>query len=204
VRVPALRGRLPDGSGPLLVPAAAFGVHQLRYWLAYGGRANAELAAQGHSYLHSLAPWVVLALGVGLALFLRRAAGAARTGDAGRFTRLSAVALWAFTWGGLVCLYVVQESLEQLVASGHPTGAGGIVGHGGWWAIPVAAVIAAGVVLTLRAARSLLRTIVRLRGGPGRLHAPLVAGPLAFVLARARPLASAAAGRAPPASLPAR
>ena len=85
MRSPSLRGRLPAGSGLLLIPAASLVVHQLRYTLAYGSRANAELAAQGHSYLSSLTPWFVFALGIGLALFLRRAAHALRTGDAGVF-----------------------------------------------------------------------------------------------------------------------
>ena len=43
-----------------LVPAGAFAVHQLRYLLAYGHRAGNELAAQGHSYLDSIVPWIVL------------------------------------------------------------------------------------------------------------------------------------------------
>ena len=70
--------RLPEGSGLLLVPAAAFAVHQLRYFIAYGSHANSQLAAQGHSYLHSLAPWAVLALGIGATLLLRRAGRALR------------------------------------------------------------------------------------------------------------------------------
>ena len=43
-----------------LTPAAAFAVHQLRYWLAFGAHAGAALQQQGHSYLHSLVPWIVL------------------------------------------------------------------------------------------------------------------------------------------------
>ena len=41
-----------------LVPAGALAVHQLRYLLAFGGRAGVEFARQGHSYLHSLVPWI--------------------------------------------------------------------------------------------------------------------------------------------------
>ena len=36
---------------------AALGVHELRYVLAYGGRASDELAHQGHGYLMTLTPW---------------------------------------------------------------------------------------------------------------------------------------------------
>src|SRR5207253_1908986 len=61
---PRLRSVI-GGRGFLLLPAAAFAVHQLRYSLAYGSRANQVLAMQGHSYLNSLAPWLVLLLGLG-------------------------------------------------------------------------------------------------------------------------------------------
>jgi hypothetical protein len=54
-----------------LVPAAAFAVHQLRYWLAFGGGAGVQLQQQGHAYMHSLVPWIVLALALALGTFLR-------------------------------------------------------------------------------------------------------------------------------------
>src|SRR2546427_605327 len=72
--------------GLLLIPAAALVVHQARYSLTYGPRASAELAAQGHAYLHSLVPWTVLALGIGASVFVRRVARAVRTGSTGTFT----------------------------------------------------------------------------------------------------------------------
>ena len=59
-------GRSVRGGGikqvaPLaLMPAAAFAVHQLRYWFAFGAHAGVVLRAQGHSYLHSVAPWVTV------------------------------------------------------------------------------------------------------------------------------------------------
>jgi hypothetical protein len=193
-----LRGRAPGGSGLLLVPAAAFVVHQLRYTLAYGGRAGSELSAQGHSYLHSLVPWLVLALGVGLSAFVRRAAHAFRTGETGTFGRQSAVVLWGMTAAGLVAIYSVQESLEELLASGHPTGMGGILGHGGWWAIPASALVAAFVVAVLRLGRSIIRAVASL--APPRPHAFAFVAERhgSVVLVPARPLARAAAGRAPP------
>src|SRR5207249_10557974 len=112
--------------GVLLLPAAALVVHQARYTLAYGGRANAELAAQGHSYLHSLVPWVVLTLGVGFWLFLQHVALAVRSGRAGSAGRLTAPALWLLTTVGLLVIYAIQEALEGLVISGHPNGAAGV------------------------------------------------------------------------------
>jgi hypothetical protein len=198
----SVRGRLPEGSGLLLVPAAAFVVHQLRYSLAYGARANAELTAQGHSYLDSLVPWFILALGVGCTLFLRRAARALRTGDAGRFTRRSAFAVWGLAWAGLLGIYAIQETLESLLASGHPGGVAGVFGHGGWWAVPVSALVAAAVTALLRLARAALRLAARAPVRPDERLALLV--PDGCDLVAPAPLARACAGRAPPLSLPAR
>jgi hypothetical protein len=192
------RGRLPSGSGLLLVPAAALLVHQLRYTLAYGSQAGAQLAATGHSYQHSLVPWVILTLGIGLSSFLRRAARAMRSGETGPFARLSAVGLWAVTTVGLIAVYALQESLEELYASGHPTGVTGIFGHGGWWAVPSAVVVAIGVVALLRAGRAVLRFAGRLAARPVRLRPLAPALPAAVVLVAPAPLARAAAGRAPP------
>jgi hypothetical protein len=193
-----MQRRLPNATVLLLVPAAAFVVHQLRYSLAYGARANAELAAQGHSYLNSLVPWFVLALGVGLTLFVRRVVRTLRTGRTGPLARGSQAAVWLATWIGLVGIYVVQESLEELLAAGHPGGVGGVLGHGGWLALPVAAVVALVVVLLLGVARTALRAAARaapraLWAHPGSFRIP--SGTAGAVVA---PLACAAAGRAPP------
>jgi len=184
----------------LLVPAAALAVHQLRYWLAYGSSANAQLAAQGHSYLHSLAPWTVLALGIGTTLFLRRLA---RTLGAGTVESRSRplVALWAATAGGLLAIYALQETLESFLASGHPGGVAGVLGHGGWWAVPVSAVVAIAVVAVLRGGRSMLAAAARIRPRLPQLRPVSTAVPVGLAPAVVRPLARAAAGRAPPCSL---
>jgi hypothetical protein len=188
-------------SGVLLVPAAALVVHQARYTLAYGARANHELTAQGHSYLHSLVPWTILALGIGGSLFLRRLARAARTGHSGTFTRLSATSLWAVTTFGLIAIYAVQETLEALSVSGHPGGVSGVFGHGGWYAIPAAAVVAVGVVAILRVGRAVLRFAARLAPAAARLVARNLRVPFSVALVAPGPLALAAAGRAPPLAL---
>jgi hypothetical protein len=185
-------------NGLLLMPAAALVVHQARYMLGYGVRANTELAAQGHSYLHSLVPWTILALGVGASLYVRRLAHAARTGRSGTFTRISAAALWLVTTCGLIAIYAVQETLEALSASGHPAGMAGVFGHGGWYAVPAAAVVALGVVAVLRLGRAVLRLASRLAPPAARLSAPNFRLPRSVALVAATPLALAAAGRAPP------
>lgn len=181
--------------GLLLVPAAALVVHQARYTLAYGSRANAELSAQGHSYLHSVVPWAVLALGLGATSWLRRLALAHRTGAVG--SRVAPLRLWAATTATLVAVYAVQETLEGFVASGHPGGAGGVVGHGGWWAIPVAAVVAVGVVALMRLGEVVVRLAARVPAPARTGDLPLVfPGSAELVPVRVR--ARAAAGRAPP------
>lgn len=195
------RSRLPHGSGVLLVPAAALAVHQLRYWLAFGSRANAQLAAQGHSYLHSLAPWVVLTLGIGATLFLRRVARALATGEAGRGPHVPLAVLWAATTGALVAIYAVQETLESYLASGHPGGLAGVFGHGGLWSLPAAACIAVLAVALLRAGRAVLVAAARARPPALRLRPLPLLRPALVSRAAVRPLARAAAGRAPPRAL---
>jgi hypothetical protein len=178
--------------GLLLLPAGAFVVHQARYMLAYGSSASAELTAQGHSYLDSLVPWFVLALGIGLALFLRRIV----RGDV-RTARVSAPGVWLLAWAGLLAIYSVQESLEATLVSGHPGGVGGVFGHGGWWAVPVSAIVALAVTVLLRVARAVLRFASRLR--PRALRGPAtVFQPASVVLAVPAPLAYARASRGPP------
>jgi hypothetical protein len=178
--------------GLLLLPAAAFVVHQARYMLAYGSGASAELSAQGHAYLGSLVPWFVFALGIGLALFLRRVV----RGDL-RTARVSAPGVWLLAWAGLLGIYVVQESLEATLVSGHPGGVGGVFGHGGWWAVPVSAIVALAVTALLRVARAVLRFASRLQ--PRALRGPAaVFQPASVVLAVPAPLAYARASRGPP------
>src|ERR1700735_4318282 len=92
-----------------LVPAAALAVHQLRYVLAFGGNASLELERQGHSYLHSLVPWIVLLIGVAVGGFLC-SLGRALSGEtsAPRFT-LSLAGLWLVCSVCLITIYITQE-----------------------------------------------------------------------------------------------
>ena len=95
----------------VLMPAAAFAVHQLRYYLAYGSAAGAELQRTGHSYLHSVVPWIVglVALAVGGFLWsLGRAMAGQRSLP--RFT-VSFLGLWAACAVSLVAIFATQEFL---------------------------------------------------------------------------------------------
>src|SRR3954469_693465 len=171
----------------LLMPAAALVVHQARYSLTYGARANAELTATGHSYLHSLVPWTIFALGIAASMFLRRVARASRTGRTAAFTGLSTVVLWSLTTTALLAIYAVQEVLEELSISGHPDGMAGVFGHGGWWAVPAAAVVALGVVARLRLGRAVLRLASRLGGRPRRARRIQVRLPSSIALVAPAP-----------------
>src|SRR3954451_9271240 len=94
------------GRGFLLLPAVALVVHALRYALTYGEDANAELAAQGHGYVDSLAPWLVLLLGIALGLFPRPVARAG-AGRAASGPRRAFGGLWGATALSLYGIFVV-------------------------------------------------------------------------------------------------
>ena len=191
---------LVRGRGFLLLPAAAFVVHQLRYTFAYGSHADSVLAAQGHSYLNSLAPWLVLLLGVGAGTLLVRVA-CAFAGGTSRPQRRAFLELWLLASAILVAVYVVQELLEGLFASGHPAGFAGVIGHGGWWALVVSLVAGAAVAALLQVAHSVMLVAERLAARRTFLGlSPLSLRRRAVSLAPFAPLASAAAGRAPPAA----
>jgi hypothetical protein len=132
------------GQAALLAPAA-LSVHELRYLLAFGPNAGLELQRQGHSYLHSVAPWIALVVALVAGMFLR-ALGRAFSGRTS-VSRLSIsfATLWLACTACLVAIYIGQEFLEGVLATGHPSGWIGIFGYGGWWSIPAAVCI--GLVL---------------------------------------------------------
>jgi hypothetical protein len=184
-----------------LMPAAAFAVHQLRYWLAYGGRAGAVLERQGHAYLHSLVPWMVLLVAIAAGLFLR-ALGRAFSGhcSARRYTT-SFVVLWAACAGALVAIYALQELLEALMATGHPAGVAGIFGYGGVWSIPASVCVGLVVAALLHGARWVLVTTAE-RHAPavGRRRRPTAVpwAPRDVLVPRPAPVAAGWSGRGPP------
>ena len=194
----AVIGSLGRGA---LVPAGALAVHQLRYWLAFGHGATAELQAQGHSYLHSVVPWIVLLIAISAGVFLR-ALGRALGGRCSlpRST-LSFAALWLVCAACLVAIYVCQEFLEGLFATGHPGGLVGIFGYGGWWSVPAA--LAVGLVLAgvFHGARWVLHEVAQWRrapaGAPPRWP-PVARAPRVSVLPRLAPLADGWSDRGPP------
>jgi hypothetical protein len=184
-----------------LMPAAAFAVHQLRYWLAFGSQTGAELRAQGHSYLHSVVPWIVLLMALSVGAFVR-ALGRALGGRCSlpRYT-LSFTAVWLVCAACLVAVYSTQEFLEGLFATGHPGGLIGIFGYGGWWSVPAA--LAVGLVLAagFHGAYWVLREVAERHGR--RIATPrrcvvLADAPRNAMLPRLAPLAEGWSGRGPP------
>lgn len=177
---------------PATLAAAVLGLHQLRYVGGHGAQAGEALAREGHGYLSIAGPLVAALAAValaelGLAWRRRQPPGAPIT--LGRRWLGAAVALAA--------VYTLQETLEGVLAPGHPAGLAAVVGGGGWLALPLAVVLGWVVALVLggtdallvkraRAVRRLPRPI-SVRRAPGRR--------LAIVRA---PLPRHLAGRAPP------
>ena len=196
------RGTLMRRSAALaLMPAAAFAVHQLRYWLAFGGHAGAQLQAQGHSYLHSLVPWIVLLIAIAVGGFLR-GLGRALGGSCSlaRYT-VSFAALWLLCAGSLVAIYVCQEFLEGLFATGHPAGLTGIFGYAGWCAVPAALGVGLVLATIFHGARWVLQEVADRSGRRVPTiprQSPTARGPGAVWIPRPAPLAGGSSGRGPP------
>jgi hypothetical protein len=184
-----------------LMPVAALLVHQLRFQLAFGGRAGLELARQGHSYLHSLTPWIVILISVTVGGFVW-ALGRALAGQRSlsRYT-VSFLGLWIFCAACLVAIYVTQESLEGLFAVGHPGGLAGVFGYGGWWAVPAALCVGLVLAAICHGARWVLDEVAHRRSGPLAarvIPSSLSSCPGVAFLPRLSPLAGGWSGRGPP------
>jgi hypothetical protein len=137
-----LRSRLLRTASTLALGELA--LHELRYVLAYGGDASKVLAEQGHGYLVDVGPTLVV---FALALIIARLFAAAAGSIGARGPRRALAAGWAGFAAGLLATYSAQELAEGFFATGHPGGFAGVLGDGGWLAMPLAAVI--GVVAAL-------------------------------------------------------
>jgi hypothetical protein len=146
--MPSLGLRFRAGA---VLAGGALAVHQLRYLLAYGHRAHEQLTFQGHGYLTLLGPVLASLLVLAAIEFLVRIAQATRTTST-EPALPSYSRLWMLATGWLLVIYTCQESLEGQTASGHPAGPEGVLGHGGWLAILLAAVIGGLVALVLHGA----------------------------------------------------
>jgi hypothetical protein len=147
-----VRGRTHPLRALALIGAGAVGIHQLRYAIAYGDGAPAELARHNHGYFELALPAVATVFVVALAALLMRIAH----GRAAAPTRrVSLAALWLCCALALGGIYGVQETLE---------GAGALAG-GGWLgfalAFPAGLLVALGIrgseVAEVRIAAPVLR-----------------------------------------------
>lgn len=183
-----------------LMPAAALLVHQLRFMLAFGSGAGLALARQGHSYLHSLAPWIVMLVALAVGGFLSRV-GRALGGQRSlpRYT-LSFAALWLLCSICLVGIYFGQELLEGAFAVGHPAWLAGVFGTGGWWAIPAALCVGLVLAAIFHGARWVISVAERYRTRVARAatHSASHPRPRSALRSRCAPLALGWSGRGPP------
>jgi hypothetical protein len=179
-----------------LLAAAALGVHELRYVLAFGDGAGGRLAAEGHAYLSWLSPLVGGLVALAAAGFVHAVAGG--RGALRAPVRLGR--LWLACAAALALTYVAQESLEGLVAAGHPSGVTGVLGHGGWIALALAAGFAAPVALLVRGGAAAIGAVARRTAAPriARSLAPVLVSPALVPVPRLGVLAVGGAGRAPP------
>lgn len=184
------RSTPPLYTGALLA-ASAFGVHQLRYLLAYGERADDALAASGHGYLTVAEPLIGVALAFVAGHLVRRLARAPQRSVLRRRGRTAALFGLA-----LLAVFTGQELLEAQLAHG-----GGVLSSGGWIALPLALAIGALSSLAAGAADAAGGAVLVVHRVGLRLAWPgIPSGAPGSPRARPAPcpLARHLAGRAPP------
>lgn len=182
-----------------LLSVGVLAVHEGRYRLGYGSEAGAALDAQGHGYLQLATSLAALLLLLALASFLARLATCRDArGEPGAPLRR----LWALTSLSLIAVYCGQELLEGLLAPGHPSGLAGVLGTGGWSAIPIALAVGWAIARLASIARRVIVEVARRRTARPRLpRAPRRSRRPSLELARPpqRGIAERLAARAPPA-----
>lgn len=163
--------------------AGALALHELRYLVGWGSGADRALADQGHAYLTYAMPWAVALAAAGVGQVLWRLAGPRGRPDRhGRHDGRQALA-WLGASIGLLAIYAAQETVEGVLAPGHPVGLAGVFGHGGLVAVPLALALGGVIVLAERGARAALTA---------------AASPLGLAARRLRPAGSSSPDRRRP------
>jgi hypothetical protein len=165
-------------------------VHELRFTIAPvdGGM------GPGHEYLHALLPLLTVLVALAATGFAARLVAPRREHAADRSLRVD----WASCAAVLLVSFVLQESGESLLSAHGP-----VFAAGGWWGVPLAAVVALGVALLLRGARAAVEAGARVAA---RLRIVLPALPVSSLAPQAARRAAPAphrhlAARPPPWSL---
>ena len=70
---------------------------------------------------------------------------------------------WALCATTLVAIFVGLETLDGRYATGHAGGLGTTLGHGGWWAIPVAVCVTLALAAVVHGARWVAEVVGRRR-----------------------------------------
>lgn len=182
-----------------LLAAAAFGVHQLRFLVAYGGDARHALDESGHSYLELVEPLVGLAIAFLVGHLLWRVL-LGHTGS----KAISRGRLGVFLAAALLVVFTGQELLEGQLAAGHADGLAGVFGAGGWLAVPLCVLAGCGLARLIDLAERIPASGVLVSTRSTRPSLDPTQHGLLLVTATLprRPLlASHLAGRAPPSAL---
>ena len=182
-----------------ILALGAFAVHQLRYLIAFGSSSSEELARQGHGYMAAWLPILgVFTISALLGTLIRGRFGA-RLAEASLSRRAAIFA------AALLAIFVTQESLEGVLAAGHPGGVAAVLGYDGWLAIPLAAAIGFVAALLARALEQVEIAIGARRTIPVLPRAPRKAGSARPAAAVSRTLDALAFGlaRRPPPPVPA-
>ena len=144
----------------VLLGTGSLVVHETRYLLASGH--GTGHGASGHGYLTVLIPLVGLLLAAAAAHFTWSLA--TRRPELLKLGRRRTAGFFA---SALLMIYVGQESVEGILAPGHPDGLAGVFGGGGWVAVPLCAIVGAALSLMTRGLRRIADAALALR--PTRL-----------------------------------
>jgi len=173
----------------------------LRFRLAFGTDAGEELAHQGHGYLGYVTFAAGPLLALVMALWLVRLASPRATMTTGRSFGFGS---WSRAWvtgaAALFAIYAGQELLEGVFAAGHPTGLDGVLGEGGWLALPLSVLLGGTVAAGLGVAHALERRTATSTASfvPPPIGDPVLGLSVAPATPRGLLLARQLAGRGPP------
>jgi hypothetical protein len=182
----------------LVLPAAVLAVHQLRYLLAYGSHAAAQLSARGDHYVSTATLIAGTLVAIALAFGVLRLMATWRGRSQVELVRAPLWLLWLGLTLVLLAGFCAVEGLEMVFEPHHPAGLAAIWGSGGWWAVPAAAFIAALMALLVHGGRVLLVVAARRRLLRRAARSTVRQGAFHRDFRPHRPMATCAAGRAPP------